>query len=155
MPVLDDLKKIRESRKLSALMEYQQTVETIAAGDADPAEFGVGLDDIMLRLSLSDTVLAADVGVLRDLRAYRQRVADFDAKRSEHDERLTKAQAKLAKLNKEYRTFRQRHDEAQQAVRDAGTPIVRARKARTKIDKIERNNPRLFDSAWWLENEDG
>ncbi len=143
--VLADMKQIRGSRRSAAMMDYRRTVVVIAAGGADPTEFG-GLDAIMERLKINDTELATDVDVLRDLEGYRQRVNDFDANRSEHDKLLKKAEAKLAKLREEHRTFRHRQDEAEQAAREAGRPFVRARKARDRIDKLERNNPRLFGS---------
>jgi len=144
--ILDDLSKIRQSRRSAAVAEYRQAVEGIASGHVTPAELGSSLDDVMVRLSISDSDLATDVGVLRDIREYQQRIDDFDANRSEHDERSTKAEAALSKLNEEYRTFRQRHDDAEQDVRAAGAPFGRANKARKKIDKLERTNPRMFDS---------
>ena len=144
-PVLDDMRKIRHARRDAAMMEYRQTCEAIAAGDAEPPEFH-GLDAIMERLKINDTDLTRDVAVLRDLRGYRERIEDFDSNRSEHDREFKKAQAKVAKLTEEYRTFQNRHDQAEQAMRVAGRPFGRADKARERIGKIERNNPRLFGS---------
>ena len=145
-PVLDDLKKIRESRRNAAVAEYRQAVEVISSGDVEPAELGAGLDDVMLRLSITDTDLATDVEVLREHQECRARLAEFEPKRAEVQKRRDKAQSEVKRLEKEYESWTMRHAHAMAKVQEIGAPMAVAKRDTRRVAKLENDNPRLFDS---------
>ena len=145
-PVLDDLKKIRESRRNAAVAEYRQAVEVIASGDVEPAELGAGLDDVMLRLSITDTDLATDVEVLREHQECSARLAEFEPKRAEVQKRRDKAKSEVKRLEKEYESWNMRHAHAMAKVQEIGTPMAVAQRDTRRIAKLENDSPRLFDS---------
>ena len=145
-PVLDDLKKIRESRRNAAVAEYRQAVEVISSGDVEPAELGAGLDDVMLRLSITDTDLATDVEVLREHQECRARLSAFEPQRSEVQKRRDEAKAKVKRLEKEYESWTMRHAHAQAMVQEIGAPMAVAKRDTLRVAKLENDSPRLFDS---------
>ena len=146
-PLLDDLKKIRDSRRNAAVLEYRQAVEVIASGDVAPAELGAGLDDVMIRLSISDDTLASDVEVLREHQERSARIAEFESKRSEIERTRNAAQQAVETLEKEHRSFDERYGIAQAVLMEIGAPFTRAMRDRQRLDKLELGNPRLFGAS--------
>ena len=145
MPVLDDLKRIRASRRNAALREYRRIVGLIAEGEGDPADFGREIDDIMMLLELSDDTLATDCGLMRQHRECSARLAEFAPKRADVQKRRDKAKAEVAKLEKEYKSFDLRYATAQAEVQDVGAPLQSAWHDARRVEKLERDNPRLFE----------
>ena len=145
-PVLDDLKKIRESRRNAAVAEYRQAVEVISSGDVEPAELGAGLDDVMLRLSITDTDLATDVEVLREHQEGSARLAEFEPKRAEVQKRRDKAKSEVKRLEKEYESWNMRHAHAMAKVQEIGTPRAGAHLDTRRNANLEKERARTCDS---------
>ena len=144
-PLLDDLKKIRDSRRNAAVLEYRQAVEVIASGDVEPAELGAGLDDVMVRLAISDDTLASDVEVMREYQERTERIAAFESTRAEAQQRRDKAQAEVEKLEAEHKSFHLRYAKATSVVMEIAAPFTRAMRDRQRLDKLELDNERLFE----------
>ena len=143
-PVLDDIAEIRRSRHDAAVLEYRQIVETISAGDAKPVEFGNALDDIMVRLNISDDDLASDVEAMREVIGCRERLAEFEPKRAEVQKRRDEAKAEVEKLEQEHKSWDMRRARAMATVQEIGAPFQVAQRDTRRIDKLELGNPRLF-----------
>ena len=142
---LTDFGRIRDSRRNAALAEYRQTVEAIAAGDAEPADFAASLDNIMLMLSLSDDDLAQDVAIIQEHRQRQAKAESNQDERSELEAQLPDLDAKVVAAHETVRTAEHSLGEAQLERHRLGIQVKKARDNDEAITQIEKAHPRLFD----------
>ncbi len=142
--VLDDLLAVRESRRVAALVKYRKMVDAIAAGEAMPAKFGTGLDNIMVRLELVDDNISQDVAAARAHQQASAKVAEVESDRPEIEARVAEAGATVDALREEQKSFDMRLRIAEQAVREARMPLGAVHTARGLLAKLEREHPRLY-----------
>ncbi len=142
---IGEFKSTRETRRDVLLVEYRELVHTLVNGGITPKSKQAGrLDDIMVRLSISDDELATDIEAIKLQAHLAKSIAEFETKRPQLDKLHAKLTKAIAKAREELEAVDRRLAEAQHERHLAGQPYNKNRANVTRKQDLESSNVRIF-----------
>ncbi len=141
---LTEFKSTRETRRAVLLAEYRELVRALVQGVSVQSEQAGRLDDIMVRLSISDDELATDIEDTKQHRRLSQSIAEFQAKQPQIDKQYAKWTKAIHKAREEMGAAECRLAEAQHERHLTGQPHNRNRADVKRKQELESRNPRVF-----------
>ena len=144
---LTGFKSTRDSRLAALLVEYRELVRVLAQDDSMQSDQGGTLDDIMIRLKISDEDLATDIEDTKQHARLSRLITEFKAKQPKLDKQLAKLTEDIAKARFEIQSADRRLAEAQQDRHLAGQLHNTNRGNVRRKQELESRNSRLFGTA--------
>ncbi len=141
---LTEFKNTRETRRAVLLVEYRELVQALVQGISVKSKQAGRLDDIMVRLRISDDDLATDIEDTKQHSRLSQSIAEFQAKQPQLDKQYAKWTKAIHKAREEMEAVDRRLNEAQQERKLAGQPHNKNRAAVLRKRELESRNPRVF-----------
>ena len=141
---IDEFKHTRETRRDVLLAEYRELVQALVQGTSMKSEPAERLDDIMIRLKISDDDLANDIEDTKQHARLSQSIAEFQAKQPQIDKQYAKCTKAIHKAREELEAVERRLNEAQHERHLAGQPHNRNRADVKRKQELESRNPRVF-----------
>ncbi len=139
-----EFKGTRETRRDVLLVEYRELVQALVKGISAKSKQASRLDDIMVRLNISDDALATDVDAVKQHARLSQSIAEFQAKKPQLDKKCEKWTKAIDKVRKEMEAIERRLVEAQRERHLAGQPHNHYRADVTRKQALESHNTRMF-----------
>jgi len=141
---LTEFKSTRDSRRAVLLAEYRELVRALVQGTSMHSEQAERLDDIMVRLKISDDLLATDIEDTKQNSRLSQSIAEFQVKQPQIDKQYAKWTKAVHKAREELEAVERRLNEAQHERYLAGQPHNRNRGNLKRKQELESRNPRVF-----------
>ncbi len=143
---LTEFKSTRETRRVVLLAEYRELVRALVKGIPAKSKQAGRLDDIMVRLKISDDDLANDIEDTKQHSRLSQSIAEFQAKQPQIDKQHAKWAKAISKARADLEAAGHRLAEAQHERYLAGQPHNRNRGDLKRKLELESRNPRVFGS---------
>ena len=141
---IDEFKHTRETRRDVLLAEYRELVHSLVKGISTKSKQAKRLDDIMVRLSISDNDLATDIDAVKLRARLSQEIADFETRKPQLDKQCAKWTKAIAKALEDLAVVDRRLAEAHHKRRLAGEPHNKNRADVKRKEELESRNPRVF-----------
>ena len=141
---LSEFKSTRDSRRVLLLAEYREFVQALAQDTSQQAERTERLDDVMLRLKISDDELAQDIEDTKQHGRLAQSIAEFQTKQAQIDKQYKKLTKVIAKERADLDSVEHRLAEAQQERYLVGQAYNRNRGDLKRKLELESRNTRVF-----------
>ena len=141
---LTEFKSARDSRRVVLFAEYRELVQALVQGISAKSKQAGRLDDIMVRLSISDDDLETDIEATMKHRQLSQSIAEFQVKQPQLDKQYAKWTKAIAKAREELEAVDRRLAEAQHERHLAGQPHNKNRADVLRKQELESRNPRVF-----------
>ena len=141
---IDQFKGTRETRRDVLFVEYRELVHALVKGIDPKSEQATRLDDIMVRLSISDDTLASDMEDIKLHARISQSITEFEARKPELDKQYARLTKVITKARSEIEAADLRFTKAQHDRTLVGQPHNKNRANVTRKHDLESRNPRIF-----------
>ena len=141
---IDEFKHTRETRRDVLFAEYRELVRVLDKGITAKSKQAGRLDDIMVRLRISDDDLATDIEAIKLHTHLAQSIAEFETKKPQLGKQYEKCTKAIARIRSELDAVDRRFTEAQQDRHLVGQPYNKNRSEVKRKQELESRNPRIF-----------